>query len=92
MEGPERVIAADNLWSTKPDGCVKIRQSDGNSKDDIKPMSLVTFITQQVCQFFHQKIRNLFFEIRYGTKMSIFPPTLANLQILDSNRTKQVDC
>ena len=49
MDGPNRIIAAENLTTTKPDGCVKIREPDQKSNEYIEPMSLVTFLTQQVC-------------------------------------------
>ena len=48
MEGPNRIISAENLTTTKPDGSVKIREPDQKSNEYIEPMSLVTFLTQQV--------------------------------------------
>jgi hypothetical protein len=49
MEGPDQILAGENLTTTKPDGNVKIRETGPDAKEYFKPMSLVTFITQQVC-------------------------------------------
>ncbi len=55
-DGPDRIIPTENFVTTKPDGCVKIREStETNNKLD--PMSLVTYTKNQVhCQTLFIKI------------------------------------
>ena len=62
-DGPDRIIAVENLSTTKPDGSVKIRETAEDVKID--PKSLVTFATKQV----HIQILSFFNFIYFKTKM-----------------------
>ena len=44
-DGPDRIIPTENYVTTKPDGCVKIRETNS---ENLEPMSLVTYTKNQV--------------------------------------------
>lgn len=46
--GPDRVLPAQDLTTTNPDGCVKIRDHDPKDLTNLPPMSVITMMKQTV--------------------------------------------
>ena len=48
MIGPDRIIPAENLTTTRPDGCVKLRDHDPQDLTSMPPISVISMMKQTV--------------------------------------------
>ena len=48
ISGPDRIIPSENLTTTSPDGCVKLRDHDLEDLKNMPPISVISMMKQTV--------------------------------------------